>query len=146
MSRQSVSDALNRPMHDLRISVIDRCNFRCPYCMPKYTIPEDFRFIEKKDWLSFDEILKISKQSNFHKKSKPFTVLFNLRRHTTPSDVVISRPGSSLCEITFEVGNYCKKRHFSVAFFTGRRILYGGVRGRGGGWDVMGALANSTPR
>ena len=39
-------DALRRPIHDLRISVMDRCNFRCPYCMPRETFHESYRFLK----------------------------------------------------------------------------------------------------
>src|SRR5262249_24743777 len=53
-----VSDKLNRPIHDLRISVIDRCNFRCTYCMPEHETKE-YQFLNKKDWMSYDEILQL---------------------------------------------------------------------------------------
>jgi len=47
MQRDSVTDQLNRPIRDLRISVIDRCNFRCPYCMPEEIYGDQFEFIKK---------------------------------------------------------------------------------------------------
>ncbi|MEJ2299675.1 MAG: hypothetical protein P8X94_14495 [Woeseiaceae bacterium] len=40
-------DALRRPMHDLRISVLDQCNFRCPYCMPEDEFHEDYEFLRR---------------------------------------------------------------------------------------------------
>src|ERR1700740_650307 len=49
-------DTLARPMRDLRISVMDRCNFRCPYCMPRETYHERYRFLTSHERLSFDEI------------------------------------------------------------------------------------------
>jgi cyclic pyranopterin phosphate synthase len=49
-------DRLGRPMHDLRISVMDRCNFRCPYCMPKETYGESYRFLSSSERLQFAEI------------------------------------------------------------------------------------------
>jgi cyclic pyranopterin phosphate synthase len=54
-------DRLARPLHDLRISVMDRCNFRCPYCMPKEKFHENYRFLKSQDRLSFEEILRLSR-------------------------------------------------------------------------------------
>ena len=53
-------DALGRPLHDLRISLLDRCNFRCPYCMPETEFHADFEFLRKHQLLSHEEILKIA--------------------------------------------------------------------------------------
>ena len=53
-------DALERPLHDLRISLLDRCNFRCPYCMPESEFHKDFQFLRKFQLLSHEEILKIA--------------------------------------------------------------------------------------
>ena len=49
-------DTLNRPLKDLRISVTDRCNFRCVYCMPKEVFGRDFQFLSREELLSFEEI------------------------------------------------------------------------------------------
>src|SRR3989337_2093523 len=49
-------DTLQRPLRDLRISVTDRCNFRCVYCMPKEIFGRDFQFLPKEDLLTFEEI------------------------------------------------------------------------------------------
>jgi cyclic pyranopterin phosphate synthase len=54
-------DSLARPLHDLRISVMDRCNFRCPYCMPKDQFHDNYRFLKSHERLSFDEILRLSR-------------------------------------------------------------------------------------
>jgi cyclic pyranopterin phosphate synthase len=54
-------DALRRPLHDLRISVLDQCNFRCPYCMPEDEFHADFEFLRKAQRLSYEEILKIAR-------------------------------------------------------------------------------------
>lgn len=54
-------DRLGRPLHDLRISVMDRCNFRCPYCMPKDSFHENYRFLRSQERLSFDEIVRLSR-------------------------------------------------------------------------------------
>ena len=50
------TDTLGRPIHDLRISVTDRCNFRCTYCMPKEIFGKDFAFLPRDQVLSFEEI------------------------------------------------------------------------------------------
>jgi len=55
-----IRDALRRPLHDLRISVLDQCNFRCPYCMPQDEFHEDYEFLSRKQRLTYDEILKIA--------------------------------------------------------------------------------------
>jgi len=54
-------DTLGRPLHDLRISVMDRCNFRCPYCMPRETFHENYRFLRPTERLSFEEILRLTR-------------------------------------------------------------------------------------
>jgi GTP 3',8-cyclase len=53
-------DQRGRVMHDLRISVMDRCNFRCPYCMPKDTFGEGYRFLSSAERLSFAEITRLA--------------------------------------------------------------------------------------
>ncbi len=59
--RHEPRDTLARPMRDLRISVMDRCNFRCPYCMPRETFHEGYRFLRSSERLSFDEILRLTR-------------------------------------------------------------------------------------
>ncbi len=54
-------DKLGRPLHDLRISVMDRCNFRCPYCMPKEHFHENYRFLKSQERLSFEEIVRLAR-------------------------------------------------------------------------------------
>ncbi len=54
-------DTRGRPLADLRISVMDRCNFRCPYCMPRETFGEHYRFLAAAERLSFEEIVRISR-------------------------------------------------------------------------------------
>jgi cyclic pyranopterin phosphate synthase len=58
---QHPRDRLGRPLHDLRISVMDRCNFRCPYCMPRETFHENYRFLKSTERLSFDEITRLTR-------------------------------------------------------------------------------------
>ena len=54
-------DKLNRPIHDLRISVTDRCNFRCGYCMPKDKYGRNHQFLNRKELLTFEEIEQIAR-------------------------------------------------------------------------------------
>ncbi|MGO1183638.1 MAG: GTP 3',8-cyclase MoaA [Micrococcaceae bacterium] len=55
----SVVDQHRRPLTDLRISVTDRCNFRCVYCMPKEIFGRDYQFLERDELLSFEEITRL---------------------------------------------------------------------------------------
>ncbi|MFL6673717.1 MAG: GTP 3',8-cyclase MoaA [Massilia sp.] len=56
-----VDDALARPLHDLRISVTDRCNFRCVYCMPKEVFDKDYQYLPHSSLLSFEEITRVAR-------------------------------------------------------------------------------------
>jgi cyclic pyranopterin phosphate synthase len=56
-----VLDTLGRPLRDLRISVTDRCNFRCVYCMPKEVFGRDYRFLPRGDLLTFEEIERVAR-------------------------------------------------------------------------------------
>jgi GTP 3',8-cyclase len=53
-------DTFGRPLRDLRISVTDRCNFRCVYCMPKEVYGRDHRFLERRELLTFEEIARVA--------------------------------------------------------------------------------------
>ena len=55
----TVLDTLGRPMRDLRVSVTDRCNFRCTYCMPKEAFGPDHAFLAREETLTFEEIFRI---------------------------------------------------------------------------------------
>ncbi len=61
-----VTDTLNRPLRDLRISVTDRCNFRCVYCMPKDVFDKGYVFLPKTSLLSFDEMTRIARLAVTH--------------------------------------------------------------------------------
>jgi cyclic pyranopterin phosphate synthase len=54
-------DSLGRPLHDLRISVTDRCNFRCTYCMPREVFGRDFAFLHRDQLLTFEEIARLTR-------------------------------------------------------------------------------------
>ena len=53
-------DTMNRSMRDLRISVTDRCNFRCPYCMPAEIFGEAYEFLPRGEILTFEEIARLT--------------------------------------------------------------------------------------
>jgi cyclic pyranopterin phosphate synthase len=61
MKSKAVTDSLHRPLHDLRISVTDRCNFRCTYCMPKEVFGRDYVFLRREELLSFEEIARVAR-------------------------------------------------------------------------------------
>jgi len=56
-----LTDSLNRPLRDLRISVTDRCNFRCVYCMPKEIFGPDYAFLHRAQILTFEEIARLAR-------------------------------------------------------------------------------------
>jgi cyclic pyranopterin phosphate synthase len=57
----ALTDTRGRPLHDLRISVMDRCNFRCPYCMPESKYDKHFAFLPAAERLDFDEIVRLTR-------------------------------------------------------------------------------------
>jgi cyclic pyranopterin phosphate synthase len=57
----SITDKFGRPLRDLRISITDRCNFRCVYCMPKEVFGRDYPFLKRAELLSFEEIYRLSR-------------------------------------------------------------------------------------
>jgi cyclic pyranopterin phosphate synthase len=61
VSGVDVLDTFGRPLRDLRISVTDRCNFRCVYCMPKEVYGRDHRFLDRKELLTFEEIARVAR-------------------------------------------------------------------------------------
>ena len=59
--KPTILDRFKRPLRDLRISVTDRCNFRCTYCMPAEIYGERYEFLPKADLLSFEEITRLTR-------------------------------------------------------------------------------------
>ncbi|RQW21410.1 GTP 3',8-cyclase MoaA [Bacillus sp. C1-1] len=57
-----ITDQLSRPLKDLRISIMDQCNFRCTYCMPKEVFGKDYVFMKEEELLSFSEIVRTAEQ------------------------------------------------------------------------------------
>jgi cyclic pyranopterin phosphate synthase len=60
LSEGALLDRRGRAVHDLRVSVTDRCNFRCVYCMPRAVFGSDYRFLPRKDLLTFEEIARVA--------------------------------------------------------------------------------------
>jgi GTP 3',8-cyclase len=61
LRKSRLQDRLHRPLRDLRLSVTDRCNFRCPYCMPRERYHEQYRFLKSNERLSFEEIARLTR-------------------------------------------------------------------------------------
>src|SRR5687768_4857332 len=58
--QEAPPDRLGRRLHDLRVSVTDRCNFRCTYCMPREVFGQDYRFLPQAQVLTFEEIARLA--------------------------------------------------------------------------------------
>ena len=65
-SAEPVRDTRNRPLRDLRISVTDRCNFRCVYCMPREVFGKDYAFLPREALLTFEEITRLTRIAVAH--------------------------------------------------------------------------------
>ncbi|WP_456275308.1 GTP 3',8-cyclase MoaA [Bacillus sp. AK128] len=61
MTKPKILDQLNRPLRDLRLSVTDKCNFRCTYCMPAEIFGPDYEFLKKDQLLSFEELERLTR-------------------------------------------------------------------------------------
>jgi cyclic pyranopterin phosphate synthase len=57
----TVRDTLARPLRDLRISVTDRCNFRCTYCMPREVFGQGYQFLDRTELLTFEEVTRVAR-------------------------------------------------------------------------------------
>jgi len=60
-SSEEPRDRLGRPLRDLRISLLDQCNFRCPYCMPEAEFHKDYQFLARRERLSHSEIVRLAR-------------------------------------------------------------------------------------
>ena len=85
-----VVDNLGRHLRDLRISVTDRCNFRCRYCMPRERFGEEHTFLPRRAYLSFDEIEKVMKQVPWDFKT-PADKIFDFFRNPPVHDIEIEK-------------------------------------------------------
>jgi len=86
----SVSDVLGRPLRDLRISITDRCNFRCVYCMPREVFGRDFVFADRDQLLTFEEIARLA---------RPFAALGVEKIRLTGGEPLIRRNIEHLIEL-----------------------------------------------
>jgi GTP 3',8-cyclase len=108
-----LTDTLGRPLRDLRISVTDRCNFRCSYCMPKEVFHKDYPYLPHASLLSFEEITRIAGQFVAHgvqkirltggepllRKNLELLIAQLTKLHTTqgqPLDLTLTTNGSLL--------------------------------------------------
>src|SRR5581483_5206538 len=91
----AVRDRLNRPLETLRISITDRCNFRCVYCMPKEVYGRDYQFLERKELLSFEEIARLG---------RVFRDLGVRRVRITGGEPLVRRNVEQLVELLHETG------------------------------------------
>ena len=87
-------DTLHRPVRDLRVSITDRCNFRCVYCMPKEVYGRDYAFLPRRDLLTFEEIARLA---------RVFAGLGVEKIRLTGGEPLIRREVESLVEMLAEI-------------------------------------------
>ena len=68
----TVLDTLARPLRDLRISVTDRCNFRCTYCMPREVFGQSYQFLARSELLTFEEVTRVARAVRPRPASRSF--------------------------------------------------------------------------
>ena len=90
-----LSDALGRPLNDLRISVTDRCNFRCNYCMPKEVFDKDHAYLPHNALLSFEEITRLARLFMAHGVRN----ISGIRGFNSPR----SMPSAAACTLVSEI-------------------------------------------
>jgi GTP 3',8-cyclase len=90
----ALEDTLHRPVRDLRVSITDRCNFRCVYCMPKEVYGRDYAFLPRRDLLTFEEIARLA---------RVFAGLGVEKIRLTGGEPLIRREVESLVEMLAEI-------------------------------------------
>jgi GTP 3',8-cyclase len=90
----ALEDTLHRPLRDLRVSITDRCNFRCVYCMPKEVYGRDYAFLPRRDLLTFEEIARLA---------RVFASLGVEKIRLTGGEPLIRREVESLVEMLAEI-------------------------------------------
>jgi cyclic pyranopterin phosphate synthase len=90
----ALEDTLHRPLRDLRVSITDRCNFRCVYCMPKEVYGRDYAFLPRRDLLTFEEIARLA---------RVFAGLGVEKIRLTGGEPLIRREVESLVEMLAEI-------------------------------------------
>ena len=113
MLKDEPLDKLARPLRDLRVSVTDRCNFRCPYCMPAEIYGERYEFLPRNDLLTFEEITRIvgvvEKGEDQEVFQHPFKVGDAIR--------VVDGPFMDFSGFIQEINNEKQKLKVSVSIF-----------------------------
>jgi len=105
--RDPVRDRLGRRLHDLRISVTDRCNFRCPYCMPAEIYGEHYRFLPRPELLTFEEIERLARLFVAHGVEKiRITGGEPLLRHELPRLIASLAAIPGLLDLTLTTNGY----------------------------------------
>ncbi len=94
----TITDTQHRPLRDLRISVTDRCNFRCPYCMPKEVYGRDWVFLPHGELLSFEEISQLA---------RIFVDLGVQKIRITGGEPLLRRDLERLIEMLAAIGGLC---------------------------------------
>lgn len=120
----NITDTLHRPLRDLRISVTDRCNFRCAYCMPKEIFGDDYAFMPKSELLSFEEINRLAKLFvGFGVKKVRLTGGEPLLRRDLPELVQMLLSLDGLEDIGLTTNGLLLKQHGQALFDAGLRRL-----------------------
>ena len=91
---EPLHDTLGRPLETLRVSITDRCNFRCVYCMPKEVFGRDYAFLDRRELLSFEEIARVC-QPGVRRARASRTV--RLTRAASRSSAATSRSSYRYC-------------------------------------------------
>lgn len=145
----NITDTLQRPLRDLRISVTDRCNFRCAYCMPKEIFGDDYAFMPKSELLSFEEINRLAKLFvGFGVKKVRLTGGEPLLRRDLPELVQMLLSLDGLEDIGLTTNGLLLKQHGQALFDAGLRRLnisldalseetFGKMNGRGIGPTII---------
>ncbi|EIM06708.1 molybdenum cofactor biosynthesis protein A [Planococcus antarcticus DSM 14505] len=142
---QPLTDQLGRPMRDLRISVTDRCNFRCSYCMPKEVFGDDYAFLPKQELLTFEEIYRLTRLFvSMGVKKIRLTGGEPLLRKDLPELIKLISSVEGVEDIGLTTNGLLLKRHGQALYDAGlRRLnisldaldpeLFGSLNGRGVG-------------
>lgn len=149
MEKIIIKDQLNRPLRDLRISVIDRCNFRCTYCMPAEKFGPDFAFLPKSELLTYEEIERLAKifvslgvekirltgGEPLLRKDLP-TLVKKLSEIEGLKDIGLTTNGVLLPKFAKELKDAGLLR-VNISLDTLNSELFGQINGRGVGVDVI---------
>ncbi|KOP81706.1 molybdenum cofactor biosynthesis protein A [Bacillus sp. FJAT-21945] len=149
MEKTIIKDQLNRPLRDLRISVIDRCNFRCTYCMPAEKFGPEFAFLPKSELLTYEEIERLAKifvslgvekirltgGEPLLRKDLP-TLVKKLSEIEGLKDIGLTTNGVLLPKFAKELKEAGLLR-VNVSLDTLNSELFGKINGRGVGVDVI---------